>query len=131
MRRDTTKEAGRMRIDELVEQYRNLRLSYFSHGKVTPWEKREKESEVDTFLNDLEVYLLRKKWAIETRNESTRIYRSKKDSRIFLKIRHYIDYFGFRTVYLIEIYLMKKRGILWDKVLADGELAFDYLKRIP
>ncbi|NIQ38474.1 MAG: hypothetical protein GTN81_07790 [Proteobacteria bacterium] len=120
-----------MRIDELLERYRELRLSYFSHGKATPWEKREKQLEVETFLNDLEVYLLGKKWAIEKRNEGTRIYGSKRDSRIFLKIRHYIDYFGFRTVYLIEIYLMKKRGILWDRVLADGELAFDYLKRMP
>lgn len=119
-----------MEIDELLERYRNLRLTYFPHWKVSPWEKREKESTVNAFLNDLEAMLLGKHWTLESRSEDTRIYRNGNDPRISLRIRNYVDYFGVHTVYLIDIYLMKKRNVLWDKVVADGELVFDHLKKM-
>ena len=119
-----------MKIDELSERYKNLRLSYFPHWKVAPWEKKEKEATVNAFLGDLEAYLLEKYWSVEKRNKDARVYQYGKNSRVFLRIKNYIDYFGVHTVYLIEIFLIKKRGIIWDRVLAEGDLVFDYLKRM-
>jgi hypothetical protein len=119
-----------MTIDELSERYKNLRLTYFPHSKVAPWEKREKQSTVDTFLMDLERYLLRNHWSVEKRGENARLYRYRENSGISLRIKNYMDYFGVHTVYLIEIELIKTRTVLWDKILADGELVFDYLKRM-
>lgn len=117
-----------MKIDELLERYRNLRLIYFPHWKVTPWEKRAKEAKVNTFLHDMEAYLLENHWDVKSRKKDSRIYQYGKDSRIFLRVENSIDYFGVHTVYAIDIHLIKKRNIMWDKVLADGELVFDYLK---
>jgi len=60
-------EAGtvdEMKIDELLGRYKDLRLTYFPHWKVTPWDKREKEATVDGFLSDLELYLLERNWSI-------------------------------------------------------------------
>ena len=53
-----------MKIDELSEQYKTLKLTYFPHGRMTPWEKREKDATVNTFLRDLETYLLENHWSV-------------------------------------------------------------------
>ncbi len=119
-----------MKIDVLLERYRNLRLTYFRHRKVTPWEKREKEASVNAFMNDLNAYLLKNHWTAGNHNGRIRVYQYEKDSSLFLKIKNSIDYFGVHTVFLIEIYLIRKRRMLWDRTLADGELVFDYLKRM-
>ncbi len=119
-----------MRIDDLVSRYVNLRLTYFRHRKPTPWERREQEAKVNAFLDDLEAYLLKRDWAIEHCNGGSRVYRYGKNSSISLKIKNSIDYFGVHTVSLLDIYLVQKRPILWDRVLADGELVFDYLRKM-
>jgi len=126
-------EAGEVKeekLDTLSERYKTLRLTYFPHWRVSPWEKREKEAVVGAFLEDLEAYLLENRWSVQERGPESRTYRFEEDPRTFLKIRNYIDYFGVHTVYLIEIRLVRERPGLWDKVLAEGELVFDYLKRM-
>jgi len=97
---------------------------------VAPWEKREKEAVISAFLGDLETYLLKNDWSVEKRDKNARRYQYGKNPTLFLEIKNYIDYFGVHTVYLIEIELIKERAMLWGKVLADGELVFDYLKRM-
>ncbi len=119
-----------MTIDELLERYKDLRLTYFRHWKVAPWEKREKQSTVNAFLTDLEGYLVENHWSVEKCGENARVYRYRKNSEISLRIKNYTDYFGVHTVYLIEIELIKTRRVLWDEIVADGELVFDYLKRM-
>jgi hypothetical protein len=120
---------GKTTIDDLSERYKGLQLTYFRHRKVTPWEKREKDATVNPFLTDLEQYLLENDWSVENRTEHAKVYRHRTDPRILLKVRNYVDYFGVHTVYLIEVQLVKERAILWAKVVADGELVFDYLKK--
>jgi len=119
-----------MKVDELSERYKTLRLTYFPHWRVSSWEKREKDTTVNAFLGDLEAYLLENHWLVGKRSRDEREYRYEKDPQILLRIKNYRDYFGVHTVYLIEMYLMRDRGILWAKVLADGELVFDHLERM-
>ena len=119
-----------IKLSELLERYKNIRLIYFPHWKVAPWEKREKEAVISAFLGDLETYLLKNDWSVEKRDKNARRYQYGKNPTLFLEIKSYVDYFGVHTVYLIEIELIKERAMLWDKVLADGELVFDYLKRM-
>jgi hypothetical protein len=118
------------RVDELFRRYRELKLSYFPHWKVPPWEKREKEAMVKAFLDDLEAYLLKKHWSVERQAPNARFYRNSQDPSLLLEVKHYIDYFMVHTVYLVEIYLKKERTALWSKILADGELVFERLKRM-
>jgi hypothetical protein len=117
-------------IDDLLERYRDLRLSYFPHWNVTPWEKREKETAVNAFLGDLEAYLVAKDWLVEKREGDARVYKYGRNPELLLKIRNSVDYFGVHTVYLVEMKLIKERAVLPDKVLASGELVFDHLRRM-
>lgn len=117
-----------MKIDELLERHKTVRLTYFPHWKVTPWEKREKEAAVDAFLGDLEAYLLENHWSVQKHTRDSRVYQYGRDPQILLRIHNHIDYFGVHTVYVIEIKLIRQRPALWDRVLAEGELVFDYLK---
>ena len=118
------------RIDGLFRRYKELRLRYFPHWKVTPWEKREKEAMVNAFLGDLEAYLLEKHWSVEKHTPNARSYRNRQDPSLLLEVKHYIDYFMVHTVYLVEMYLKKERTALWDKTLADGELVLERLKKM-
>jgi len=118
------------RIDDLLKRYRDLKLIYFPHWKVTPWEKREKLARVHAFLSDLEAFLREKGWTVERSNEEHRVYRLGDKTGFSLKVRNYIDYFGVHTVYLVEMRLVDDRAFLGGKVVADGEVIFDRLRRM-
>jgi len=116
------------KIDDPKIRYKELRLTYFPHWKVTPWEKRKNEATVHAFLSDLEAFLLEMGWTVETSDEHRRIYRHGDNRGLSLRIRNYTDYFGVHTVYLVEMHLVEDRALPWGKVLADGELVFDRLR---
>jgi hypothetical protein len=118
------------RIDDLLKRYRGLNLTYFPHWKVTPWEKREKVARVHAFLSDLEAFLLEKGWTVERSDENLRIYRFGDKSGFSLRVRNYIDYFGVHTVYLVEMQFVEDRAFLGGKIVADGEVIFDRLRRM-
>ena len=118
------------KIDDLLRRYKNLKLTYFPHWKVTPWEKREILAQVKSFLSDLEAFLSEKGWTVERSNEQHRIYRLGDKTGFSLKVRNYIDYFGVHTVYLVEMQLVQDRAFWGGKVVADGEVIFDRLRRM-
>ena len=118
------------KIDELAEQYKALKLTYFPHWKVTPWDRRAKDATVDAYLGDLEAYLLENGWSVEERSKDARVYRYEKDPEILLKIRNHMDYFGVHTVYLIEMELIRERSMPWARVIAQGEVVFDHLRKM-
>lgn len=118
------------RVDALAERYKTLKLTYFPHWDVTPEEKKDHQAKIYVFLDDLETCLLENHWSVEEKTEEERTYRYEEDSKVSLRIRHHIDYFGVHTVYLVEIQLRRKGLMPWDSVVAEGEVVFERLKEM-